>query len=120
MCTCGGVVIPIVDWALMGKTFVDHPIAVSAVIGVPLSVAWMITEFVIRREKRNNLRQQMMYERQETVFYVSPRDKALLRPALTPTADPGELLRSAEPISSTPPANMLRASGAADSSANTN
>ncbi len=83
------------------------------------SIAMLTTEFVERVGRRTNQQQQRMYERQETVFYVSPRDKTLLRPAQTPPADPGELLRSAEPALSALPTDMLRASGAANDGANT-
>ncbi len=104
-----------IEWAIL----LYHPGVLIMMIGGASCVSMMILEFVGRVGRRNDLRQQMMYERQETVFYVSSSDKTLLRPAPTPPADLGNLLRSAEPAPTTPPTDMLRASGVAGSSTNT-
>ena len=103
-------------WAML----LYHPGVLIMMISGALCVSMLTMEFVTRRGRRGDLQQQSAYERQETVFYVSPRDRMLLRPAQIPPAAPDELLRSAEPAAQSVPSQLLRAGEATDNNAGAN
>ncbi len=87
-----------------------YPCTIPLFVGV-LAAGLLLTGYVFGRDKRNIVRQQRAYERQETVFHKGEREQNLLRPVVAPDNYADELLRSQAHTPQTDQKQLLRIGG---------